>query len=433
MNVAPVHTAGGASGMHEIASITKRRASMKGTAGCEGKIRLLVLTALYPNAVQPRHGLFVEERLRRLVATGRIEATVVAPVPWFPLRHRRFGAYAAYARVPSREKRIGIDVHHPRYPAIPKVGMRVAPALMARALLPMVRKLATGATPFDVIDAHYFYPDGVAAMRIGSRVGKPVVITARGSDVTLFPRYRGPRRNIRWAARHAAAVITVSQALKDRLSGMGVDAGKVTVLRNGVDLERFAPCDATPLRTRLGLAGPVWLTVGHLVELKGVHIAIEALAQIPEATLLVAGEGPDAPRLRGLVQRLGLADRVQFLGGVAHADLCTYYNAADALIHASSREGMPNVVLESLACGTPVVAAPFDGVTEVVHSPAAGEVADERSAAGLAAAWRRLRERSPTRAATRAAAEQLGWEPVVQAQVALYAHVLAATAAGVRL
>jgi glycosyltransferase involved in cell wall biosynthesis len=399
-------------------------------AGGERKIRLLVFTSLYPNAVQPRHGVFVEERLRHLVDSGRISATVVAPVPWFPFRHQRFGAYSAFARVPAHEQRHGIQISHPRYPAIPKLGMSIAPLLMYRALLPALRKLQADGADFDLIDAHYFYPDGVAAARLGAALGKPVVITARGTDVMWIPHYRRPRAQIQRAAERAAAIVAVSQALKDKVTALGVDSGKIAVLRNGVDLDRFEPRDRTVIRARLGLTGPVWLTVGHLVALKGVHIAIAALARVPDATLLIVGEGPEQRKLRGLVEQLGLHARVRLLGAIPHAELCDYYNAADVLVQASSREGMPNAVLESLACGTPVVAAPFAGVSELLDAPEAGEVAAQRSAEAIAAAWLRLRDRAPTRAATRGVAERLGWQPVVEAQHALYARVLSAAAGG---
>jgi len=224
--------------------------------------------------------------------------------------------------------------------------------------------------------------------------------------------------------------VAVSQALKDKVAALGVDPGKIAVLRNGVDLDRFEPRDRTVIRARLGLTGPVWLTVGHLVALKGVHIAIAALARVPDATLLIAGEGPEQGKLQGLVEQLGLHARVRMLGAIPHAELCDYYNAADVLVQASSREGMPNVVLESLACGTPVVAAPFAGISELLDAPEAGEIAAQRSAEAIAAAWLRLRDRAPTRAATRGAAERLGWQPVVEAQHALYARVRLAAAGG---
>jgi glycosyltransferase involved in cell wall biosynthesis len=403
-----------------------------GRVGADGerKIRLLVFTSLYPNAVQPRHGRFVEERLRHLVDSGRISATVVAPVPWFPFRNAIFGAYAVFAAVPQREERHGITILHPRYPVIPKLGMNIAPSLMHRALLPMLRKLKSEGPGFDLIDAHYFYPDGVAAARLGAAIGKPVVISARGTDVTWIPRYRRPRRQIQWAAKAAAAVVAVSQALKDSLVALGVSPGKITVLRNGVDLDGFGPRDCSALRARLDLHGPVWLTVGNLVELKGVNIAIEALAQVADATLLIAGEGPQEYELRGLVERLGLGSRVRFLGAIPHAELCDYYNVADALVHASSREGMPNVVLEAMACGTPVVATPVGGIPELITSPDAGELMRDRRPEALVQAWNAVQARKPSRLATRKFAERLGWPPVIETQCALYASLLPADAGG---
>ena len=399
-------------------------------ADSQHKVRLLVFTSLYPNAAQPRHGMFVEERLRHLLASGRVTATVVAPVPWFPFRHSRFGDYAMFAQVPRHEERFGIQILHPRYPVIPKLGMNIAPALMYRALLPALRKWSGRHAAFDLIDAHYFYPDGVAATRLGIAMNKPVVITARGSDVNVIARYRSPARQIRWAAEHAAAIVTVSDALKNKLESLGVSGHKIVTLRNGVDLSRFQPLDRGVIRARLDLAGPVWLAVGHLIELKGVHIALAALARTPDTTLLIAGEGPEERHLRQLAKRLDISPRVRFLGAVPQADLCDYYNAADVTVLASSCEGMPNVVLESLACGTPVIAAPFAGVTELLSAPDAGKVAAERSAEAIASAWVRLRSHAPDRAATRSFAERLGWQPVVEAQLALYTQVLSAVAGG---
>ena len=389
------------------------------------KIRLLVFTSLYPNVAQPRHGVFVEERLRHLVDSGRVSATVVAPVPWFPFRHKRFGEYAKFARVPRHEERHGIQVLHPRYPVIPKLGMSVASTLMFRALLPFLRKLLAKKDSYDLIDAHYFYPDGVAAVKLGAALNKPVVITVRGSDVIVIAKYRLPARQIKWAAKRAPAIMTVSEALKCKVLAMGVDPQKVVTLRNGVDLDLFSPsCEREAVREELSVSGKVWLTVGHLIPRKGVDIAIQALAQFPDVSLLIVGDGPEEPKLRRLTEQLGLDGRVRFLGAIPHDALGKHYNAADALIHAASHEGMPNVVLESLACGTPVVAAPFDGVTELLSAPDAGEIATHRNADAIASAWLRLDERAPTRTATRHHAEQLGWGPVVDAQANLYASVL---------
>src|SRR5262249_42318351 len=150
-------------------------------------LRVLTLTTLYPNKAQPHHGVFVENRLRHLVASGRVEARVMAPVPWFPLQGRSFGSYGVFASVPAREERHGVSIDHPRYPVIPRIGMSAAPWLLYRAIKgPMRRLIASGVT-FDLIDAHYFYPDGVAAVMLAREFGLPVSITARGTDLNLIP------------------------------------------------------------------------------------------------------------------------------------------------------------------------------------------------------------------------------------------------------
>lgn len=402
-------------------------------AGENKKFRLLVFTSLYPNVAQPRHGVFVEERLRHLVDSGRISATVVAPVPWFPFRNPMFGAYSKFASVPEREERYGISILHPRYLVIPKIGMSIAATLMFHALLPVMRQLKVSGTEFDLIDAHYFYPDGVAAARLGTVMDKPVVITARGTDVTWIPNYRRTRRQIQSAAASAAAIVTVSQALKDTLAELGVNPEKVTVLRNGVDLERFGIRNRVAIRAKLNLTGPVWLAVGHLIERKGVHITLAALGKTPDVTLLIAGDGPEGDKLMQLANRLKISDRVRFLGAISHRDLCDYYNAADAMVLASSREGMPNVVLEALACGTPVVATRVEGTPELITAPEAGELMSERTSEALVSAWNKLWARKPARASTRQFAERLGWQPVIEAQTELYAQVLSMAASKIAL
>ncbi len=388
-------------------------------------LRVLTFSTLFPNAASPGWGIFVETRLRHLVASGRVESRVIAPVPWFPSTNPRFGQYAAFARAPRSEQRFGLQVEHPRYPVIPKVGMSVAPALLAAWSAPAVRRLFASGFDFDLIDAHYYYPDGVAAALLGEWFGRPVVITARGTDINLIPQHELPRRMIRWAARRAAASITVCQALKDEMAGIGVDTANVHVLRNGVDLVKFSPLVQAEARAALKLpSGRVALSVGYLIERKGHHLAIEAMARLPEWQLVIAGDGELAGELRALAARLGVASRVHFAGAVPQEQLATYYSAADVLILASSREGMANVLLESLACGTPVVATPLWGTPEVIAVPESGELMAERSAGSLVGALQRLAARLPERAATRAYAENFSWDNTTAGQLALFERVV---------
>ncbi len=217
--------------------------------------KILTFTTLFPNAVQPVHGIFVENRLRHLIAAGGVEACVVAPVPWFPFRGAIFGRYAEYSKAPAMEERYGLKIHHPRFPVIPKIGFGVTPALMYAFVKPYIAKLRRQGVEFDLIDAHYFFPDGVAAAMLGKAFDIPVTITARGTDLNLLPKYFLPRRQIIWAAKPAAGLITVCQALKDELIKLDVAPDKVRVLRNGVDLAMFHPVERTAARGDLGLGG----------------------------------------------------------------------------------------------------------------------------------------------------------------------------------
>jgi teichuronic acid biosynthesis glycosyltransferase TuaC len=388
-------------------------------------MKVLTFSTLYPNAARPTHGIFVETRLRQLLAGGQVQSTVVAPVPWFPFTHSAFGAYAAQARAPRAETRNGIEVLHPRFPVVPRIGMTLAPFLLYRAVLPLVERLRRE-RGFDLIDAHYFYPDGVAAAMLGRRLGVPVVVTARGSDVNLVAQHRLPRRMIRWAARQAAAVVSVSQALKDKLAALGVERERIHVLRNGVDLELFHPENRDALRAELQLRVPTLLSVGNLLGFKGHGVVIEALSLLREYELVIAGDGPDRAAFEAFARECGVSGRVRFVGSLNQQDLRRYYCAADALVLASSREGWPNVLLEAMACGTPVIATQVGGVPEIVSSIEAGVMIRERSASALARAVRELFAQPRERAATRRFAERFGWGATTNGQLRLFRRVIAA-------
>lgn len=388
-------------------------------------MKIITFSTLFPNMQKPGHGIFVETRLRHLVASGKVASRVVAPVPWFPLRHPRFGAYAAWARVPLAESRHGIDVLHPRYPVIPKFGMTLAPALLAASARPVFARLIDEGFDPDLIDAHYFYPDGVAAALLGRYFNKPVIITARGSDLTLFPSFPLQRAMIRWAAARAAAVITVCDALREVLVELGTDPAKLRTLRNGVDLELFRPIDRRAARARLNLRRFTLLAAGHLVPVKGHELTIAALADLPDVELLVAGDGPSRRALGQLAARHGVGQRVRFLGAVPQTELRQYYGASDALVLPSEREGWANVLLESMACGTPVVASAVWGTPEVIAAPEAGVLMAVRSANGIIAAVHALRANYPSRAATRRYAERFSWNDTTAGQLALFRAVLA--------
>jgi glycosyltransferase involved in cell wall biosynthesis len=376
-------------------------------------LSLLTFTTLYPNAAQPNHGVFVENRLRHLVGTGHATSVVLAPVPWLRVA------------APPQERRHGLDIHHPKFLTIPRIGMRIHPCTLYRTAARTLRTMIEAGGRFDVIDAHYFYPDGVAAVWLAKRFGLPVVITARGSDITQFPDFAGPRKLILQAAEAADAVITVSAGLRDALAALGADAAKITVLRNGVDLRNFAPQDRAQARAAYGLTGNTAVSVGALIPRKGHALTIEAMAELPGWTLLIAGEGPERAPLLAHAAACGVADRVRLIGPIPHASLALLFSAADVSVLSSSREGWANVLLESMACGTPVIASPIPGNPEVVQCRAAGLIAEARSPQAIAASIRALAADPPARADTRAYAERFGWEETSAGQLALFRQVMA--------
>ncbi|PWV58928.1 glycosyltransferase family 4 protein [Plasticicumulans acidivorans] len=389
-------------------------------------MRILTFSTLYPNPTAPHFGVFVENRLRQLLSSGEVQARVVAPVPWVPGDWAVLGGYARMARVPLQEIRHGIDVLHPAYPQLPKVGMNLHPYGLAWAILPVLRRLIASGFDFDLIDAHYFYPDGVAAHFLARKLGKPFVVTSRGSDlVTIARDYAFPRRLIQAAAQAADGLITVSKSLQDELVALGIARERSVVLRNGVDLEQFQPGERAAARAQFGVTGRVIASVGHLIPRKGNEFIIRALPQLPDVSLLIAGDGPQRQMLTELAAQLGVAERVHFAGVVGHAQLAQVYSAADILVLATGHEGWPNVLLEAMACGTPVIATAVSGCPEIVTAPVAGRLIPDREPATIAAAVSALFEALPERAATRAYAEGFGWEPTTQGQLALFRDILA--------
>lgn len=390
-------------------------------------IKTLLFSSLYPSSARPGHGIFVETRLRELLKTGEVETRVVAPVPWFPFSSTVFGEYGRFAATPKYERWNDIPVHHPRYYLLPKVGMNMAPQALANGALPTVHKLIAEGFDFDLIDAHYYYPDGIAAGIIAREIGKPFVVTARGTDLNVIPDYPEPRKRIVETASRAHASIGVCNALMEKLSTLGAAPDKLNVFRNGVDLERFRPEPMDEARRRLGLTGHrIILSVGNLVELKGHDIAISAMASLPsDVTLVIVGKGSLESELKSLADRLQLNDRVVFVGPIPNTDLRWWYSAADVLVLCSSREGWANVLLESMACGTPVISTAVGGTPEIVTTSQVGRLMHTRDSAALLEAFHSLMDSYPDRQSVRRYAEKYSWSETSNRQVALFRRIMA--------
>ena len=342
-------------------------------------LRALIYTTLFPNAAQPVHGNFIVERMRHVLPF--VDMTVVAPVPYFPrvkLNHR----WATFAEAPRTERIAGFEVDHPRYVVVPRIGMTTHGVSMFAGSLPQVwRRLRS--TDFDLIDAHYIYPDGLAAIMLGAFLKKPVVVSARGSDINLFPKFKAIRVLVQQVLKRADAVIAVSQSLKNVMVDLGCEEEKITVIRNGVDPQKFKLEPQAAAREKLGLppSPPLILSIGVLTDNKGFRILIDAIARLrrhqPDAVLVIIGEGEDRRRLENQIRRLGLEKNVLLAVAYPNAELGSWYNAADVFCLASEIEGCPNVLLEAMACGCPVISTDGGGgIREIVTDPSLGMVVE---------------------------------------------------------
>ena len=344
-------------------------------------MRILTFTSLFPNASQPLLGVFVQQRMSHFAKRPGNSVTVVAPVPYFPswlpsARWKKFG------RVPGQENIGGLKIHHPRYLMLPGVSMPLQGYSMFSASLSLVRRLHKE-TPFDCIDAHYVYPDGFAGVMLGKRLGIPVIVSARGTDMNLFPTFALIRPMIRWTLENAAGSIGVCETLKDEMIALGAAENRSIAIGNGIDLERFTPVDRQEARNRLGIPADsqVIVSVGALIPRKGYHLLIPAFAELarknPNLRLYIVGEGESRGQLESLARENGVHELVSLVGSKPNDELKYWFSAADVSCLASSREGWANVLLESLACGTPVVATRVWGAPEVINSPQLGILVDQ--------------------------------------------------------
>ncbi|KQT31759.1 glycoside hydrolase [Sphingomonas sp. Leaf412] len=379
-------------------------------------LRVVTLSSLFPDATRPNFGVFVERQTVGLAAHPDVALRVVAPIglPPFPLsRHAR---YRGLAGLPRRETWRGLDVHRPRFLAVPGTAGRFHARALGRAV---ARVLDPIAGTFDVIDASFFFPDGVAAIGLGRRYGVPVSIKARGADIHHWGRAPATAAQVRRAGLAADGLLAVGAAMRDDMVALGMPPDRIRVHHTGVDQTLFAPRDRAAAKAALGLHGPVVLSVGALIPRKGHAIVLDALARLPHVTLAIAGEGPDRGALERRATRLGIADRVRFLGAVAHDDLPGWLAAADAMALASSSEGLANVWVESLSSGTPIVVTDVGSAREVVTAPTAGRIV-ARTPDAFAAALRDLLHAPPDRDAVRAYADPFTWEANT---AALYDHL----------
>ena len=391
---------------------------------------LVVFTTLFPSRAEPVAGVFIKERMFRVAK--HLPITVVAPQPWFPLLGlvRRFKP--GYR--PSRETFEvvdGIEVHRPRFFALPGVLRRLDGFFIALGSLALLRRLKAAGRA-DILDVHFGFPDGHAGSLLARWLALPFVVTLRGKEARMsrVPEFASRMQS---ALPRAAKVIAVSSALRDVALELGVAPERAVVIGNGIDLGKFYPMPQAEARAHLGLAtdAEVLVSVGWLIERKGFHRVIACLPALlkthPKLVLLVVGgpgpEGDFTQELHRAAHDAGVEAAVHFLGPLPPQELRLPLSAADVFVLATRYEGWANVFLEAMACGQPVVTTRVGGNAEVVASDEVGVLVPFDDLAALTAALDAALSRRWDRAQIRVYAEANTWDQRVEVLVRSFQQV----------
>jgi glycosyltransferase involved in cell wall biosynthesis len=341
---------------------------------------VLVVTREFPNSIAREASAFNRQQFAALGRRCQVE--VLGTIPWFPGAGllSRWTAAGRWLAVPRQEVIDGLQVSHPRYMYLPRVGRSWNGALYAASLATEVRRRRGR---FDVLLASWAFPDGVAGVALARLLGVPAVIKVHGSDMNVLARLPGVACNLRWAMPRARRVVAVSRPLADQVAAFGVPRERIDLVQNGVDGDLFHPRDRAASRAALGRGGdtrPWLLYVGRLEEVKGVTDLLTAFASLrslrPEVRLVLVGDGS----LRGICeQAAALGDGSILLAGSRPLEQVALWMAAcDALVLPSWAEGTPNVLLEAAACGRRAVASQVGGVPDVLADSTLGEMVPPR-------------------------------------------------------
>jgi glycosyltransferase involved in cell wall biosynthesis len=369
-------------------------------------MRVLLFTSIFPTPSTPVRGIY---SAYRFAALGRhCDVRAIAPLPWWTF----LGATGNWIRM-RQEIVHGIQTTYLPYPGIPGLPPLHAKA-MAWAFARLIRRMQSD-FPVDAILAAWAYPDAAAAALVARRLDVPLVTMVLGSDINTIAQNPALRQATSWGLQQADCVISVSQALRSRVIDLGVAPNRVLVQHNGVDGNRFTIADRQAARARLGLSshGRLVCYVGNLVQEKGVDLLPLAIRHIqdaiPDIKLAIVGDGDRASQLRDTVRQLGLSATVRFYGKRRHTEVPDWIAASDVLVLPSRREGCPNVILEALASGRPVVAANVGGVPELL-SEQSGILVSPDDPIALGAGLRAALDRDWDPVALRQCVTSLSWD-----------------------
>ena len=402
-----------------------------------GRLHIALVSTFYPNTAEPLRAVFVRNLATALARYA--DLSIVSPVPYAP-PVTSVARWRNLRSIPRQVAEEGREVTHPRFLVIPKCAAATGFNYFAgtfRTLRELARRRR-----IDLLHAHCAYPDAVGVALAAALLDIPFAVTAHGSDINVYAEMRSVRPQLQWALRRAGVVIAVSEAMQRRIEDLvAVPSSKtaqpsarvVHIPCAGVDSRVFAVRDPEAARRSLALdpGGRVVVFAGQLVPIKAVQVLLEAW-QILAASgrlratdrLVIAGDGPE----RGALQARAAAgmepEKVRFLGEISQRDLALWLDAASAFCLPSRNEGTPNVVIEALASGRPVVASRVGGIPEIVTDGRNGFLVESGDAAQLAGRLQTALEKSWDAQQIAAGVAEYTWDNLARRNIAALQGVL---------
>lgn len=379
------------------------------------RLKVIMVTRLFPSRTFPTLGTFCMERAKAL--SSHAEVRVMVPTPWFPSWMPGPGGWRKWAQVECEaEIEGGIRATYPRYLSIPKIATWPQGTAMAQAVLREFETRYSAWRP-DIVDGHFAFPDGYAAVKLAKAVGCPSIVTCHGSDLRSYPDLPIAGRMLRWTLHHANKVVSVSTALKKRSIELGCPEDRSAFLANGVDVKKFVLRTKAECRQQLGLPIDryIGVCVAALIDVKNQSLIIQAVAEIRRQgkavpLIVLVGEGRNRSRLLSEIKELGLSDHFIFTGQRPHSEVALWMGAADWLLLSSIYEGWPTVYFEAMACGRPVLTTNVGSAKDTICRPDYGIVVEPPTAKAFASAIITAANTHFDAAAIRSYAELHSWD-----------------------
>jgi teichuronic acid biosynthesis glycosyltransferase TuaC len=338
-------------------------------------MRVLIVTTFFPNTAKPQRSVFVKNLVQAMMP--HCAADVVSPVPYAPPFVMR-AEWAVQRAIPLHDTMDGIEVEHPRFIVVPKLNWFTGFSYflgIVRTLRSYIKKHGR-----VILHAHCGYPDAVGVALAAKLLRVPYVVTAHGSDINVYAEQPVLRFQIRWALRNAVGIVAVSGLLRNKITdllGRDKEGGKLVCIPCAAfNPDVFFPRPRLDARTALQVDANarVVVFVGLLVPIKGLKFLLDAWIELNKRgklgesdRLVLLGDGPERKMLEQRMQQAQIVDKVRFVGTVTQAEVGKWMSAASLLCLPSLNEGTPNVVVEALASGVPVVASRVGGIPDLVR------------------------------------------------------------------